>query len=580
MEGEARSEQGGGAGEAPGMGGAAPTPSTPPPVTGEPPPPEALDPGPPGWVADGEPARDCPGCAARVPARARTCPACGLTLRDPMRESRVSQRLRALGGARRDRSDESDTLVGLPPLKDDEPLPEVAPRQPAGPRLPPVHPRRLTWLLLVGLALACWASGIGFDAQLSPGRAVEVGGLVARGWSEPWRLVVATFVHAALPVAAVGAYAVFLFGGELERRVGAGAVLFLLVVVGAGLNAARVLVEDARSLWLLAGVWPAGLALGGAALALAVLAPAPGARRPPGLLASMAIQAAFVAVMAHSSQMLTVGLQAVMFLALGAGLVAGLLLSLAGGAGQGSGCLLGGVAVAALVAAEAERARGPRSPGPPPWAPPPTAGPDLGDLREVVVDDLRVRLELPTGWREGNPATSEVKCAACEQEVRVPAAHGKAGDEVPCPSCGQGRVRPRPRAWVDWVEGGFFGGWRTVRLYSAARGPFDAADTLAERIGAQMVTGEGWLKDVVPLADRPLSEGAEGGAAWLQAAGWRSAWALVLRGRSGRDALVCRMYFLVGERRTVQLVTIEPDDGAGQGALFDAIARSVRELKD
>lgn len=532
-----------------------------------------------GWVEGDDAGRACPGCAARVPARARTCPACGLTLRDPMRESRVSQRLRALHRARRDVSDESDTLEGHPPIRDDDPLPEVVPRQPAGPPLPPVHPRRLTWLLILGLALACWASGVTHQTELSPARTIEVGGLVARGWGEPWRLVVGTFVHASISFAALGAFMVFVFGGELERRVGAGALLFLLVVVGVGLNAARVLVEDARSLWLLAGVWPAGLSLGGAALALTVLAPTPGVRGSLSLIGSLAIHLAIILTVASSQGMLTAGLQAVLFLAVGSGLVAGLLLSLTRGAGQGTGCLLGGVAVATLVAAEAERARGRPATSPPPWEPQ-VARVAVGELTPVTVEDLKVRLELPRGWSEGGPATCEVRCAGCEQEVRVQATRGRPTGDVPCPSCGQA-VRPRARSYVDYREAGLFWGGRTLRLYSAQRGPFDAADTLAERIGAQMVQGEGWLKDVVPVADGPLGEGVEG---WLAASGWRSAWTLVLRGRSGRDPLLCRMYFLVGERRTVQLVSVEHDDGGADGgqagALLDAVARSVRELKD
>lgn len=540
------------------------------------------------WVAPGEPDRGCHGCAARIPATAVTCPACGVELppppRSPRRESRVSQQLRALGRLHRDIADDSDTLEGHPPLRDDEPLPEIVPRTPAaaGPPLPPVHPRRLTWLLLLALAFVCWQTGAldpgAGGVVLSEERLARAGALAARSWSEPWRLVMGTFVHQSVIMAVVTGFMVLIFGGELERRVGAGVVLFVVVAVGAGLNAARVLTEPAASLLLLGGGWPAGLALGGAAFALAVLAPSPGIRRPWGLAISIVIATAIILTVAHQGHLITPSLQATLFLSLGAGLVTGLVLSLARGAGQGAGCLLGGVAVAALVAAEVERSGRGRTLPAPPWEPS-TPSVAAADLRTVTLDDLKVRVEVPAGWTEGTNPTCEVRCPACKQEVEVTATRGPSELTVPCPSCGEGRVKPKSRVYVDFSDSGLFGP-RTLRLYSLPKGPFDAADTMATRFGAQMVREEGFLHDVVHVTDGPL-----GDAGWQQAAGWRSAWSLVLRGRVDRRSLISRMYFLVGERRTVQMVTIEPDEGGPPeatpaGALFDAIARSARELKE
>ena len=537
------------------------------------------------WVAAGEADRGCHGCGARIPATAVTCPACAAELPPPprsrRRESRVSQQLRALGRLHRDIADDSDTLEGHPPLRDDDPLPALARREPrAGPPLAPVHPRRVVWLLLLALAVVGWLSGATWDG-LSEAKLTRAGALVAGSWDEPWRLVVATFVHQHVFMAVLTGFMVFVFGGELERRVGAGVVLFVVVVLGAGLNAARVLTEAPPSLGLLAGGWPAGLALGGAAFSLAVLAPAPGIRRPWGLAASIVIDVVILLTVAHQGRLIGPALQALLFLSLGAGLLTGLVLSLARGAGQGTGLLLGGVALAALVAAEVERAGDDRRLPAPPWEPR-TSPVARTELRTVTLEDLAVRLDLPAGWDEGALATCEVKCPACAQEVKVTASRGASDETVACPSCGEGRVRPRPRVYADFSDSGLFGPRATLRLWSVPKGPFDAADTMATRIGAQMVQGGGFLTDVVPVADRPLGEDQEG---WLPDAGWRSAWALALRGRSGGRALICRMYFLVGERRTVQVITTEADEGAPPqatpaGALFDAIARSARELKE
>lgn len=540
------------------------------------------------WVAPGEPDRGCHGCSARVPASASTCPACGVELppppRSPRRESRVSQQLRALGRLHRDIADDSDTLEGHPPLRDDDPLPEIVPRAKAtaGPPLPPVHPRRVTWLLLLALALVCWQTGAldqgaGGVVQ-SEERLARAGALLARSWTDPWRLVIGTFVHQSVIMAVVTGFMVFIFGGELERRVGAGVVLFVVVVLGAALNAARVLTESAPSLGLLAGGWPAGLALGGAAFALAVLAPSPGIRRPWGLAISIVIDTAILLTVAHAANLITPSLQAILFLSLGAGLVTGLVLSLARGAGQGTGWLLGGVAFAALIAAEVERSGRGRSLPAPPWEP---GGQDVvaADLRAVSLDDLHVQLQVPAGWTEGSEATCQVKCPACREEVDITASRGPTDATVPCPSCGEGQVRPKPRLYANFSDSGLFGP-RMVRVWSTPKGPYDAADTLATRLGAEMVRGAGFLSDVVHVSDGPF-----GDAEWQRAAGWRSSWSLVLRGRADRRPLICRMYFLVGERRTVQMITIEPDEGSAPdqtaaGALFDAVARSARELKE
>lgn len=538
------------------------------------------------WVAAGEPDRACPGCAARVPASATVCPACAAELPPAprRRESRVSQQLRALGRIHRDIADDSDTLEGHPPLRDDDPLPEIAVRgtSSGGPPLPPVHPRRLTWLLLLAIAFVCWQTGAlepgAGGMVLSEERLARAGALLPRSWSEPWRLITGTFVHQSVIMAVVTGFMVFIFGGELERRVGSGVVLFLVVVGGAALNAARVLTESAPSLALLAGGWPAGLTLGGAALALAVLAPAPGIRRPWSLAISILIDAVIVLSIAHQARQIGSSLQAVVFLSLGAGLVAGLLLSLARGAGQGTGCLLGGVAMAVLVAAELERSgRGSALPSPP-WEP---GGSSVAaaDLRAVTIDDLKVRLDVPAGWAEGPEATCRVTCAACKQEVEVAASRGPTEATVACPSCREGRVRPRPRLYTNFRDSGLFGP-RMIRIWSTPKGPYDAADTLATRLGIEMVRGAGFLTDVVPVGDGPFGDDE-----WRLAAGWRSSWALVLEGRSDQRPLVCRMYVLVGERRTVQMITIEPHEGSSPatsaaGALFDAVARSVRELKE
>lgn len=501
--------------------------------------------------------------------------------RDPMRESRVSKQLRELGRLHREIADDSDTLEGHPPLRDDDPLPEIVPRQPAGsgPTLPPIFPRRITWLLMLALAIACGVTGL-FDldgAAMSERRFAELGGLVVRSFDEPWRLVLGTFVHQSIYLAVLTGFMVFLFGSELERRVGSGVVLFLVIVAGVGLNAARVAAEPSKGLLVLAGGWPAGLALGGAALGLAVLAPAPGARRPFHLVLSLLIDVGFLLTVAHQMHVLTPGLQAVVFLSLGLGLVVGLALAVGRGVSPGIGVVLGGVALATLLAAQAERQRARASMPAPPWDPVATTV-EVGDLEASTFDDLKVRINLPAGWRE-TEATCEVKCPACAEEVKVPASKGPSEATVECPRCEAGQVKPRARHYVDFTDPALFGGQRTLRLWSGARGPFDAADTLATRIGAQLESGSGFLSNVETLVDRPLGEGDAG---WLKAAGWRSAWVLVMRGQAGSRRHVCRMYFLVGERRTVQIITIEPDDGDrsddANAALFDAIARSVREL--
>lgn len=499
--------------------------------------------------------------------------------RDPMRESRVSKQLRELGRLHRDIADDSDTLEGHPPLRDDDPLPEIVARERAGhgPALPPIHPRRMTWLLLLALVAACWATGLfAFDASpMGERRFAELGGLVHRSFDEPWRLVLGTFVHQSFYVAVLTGFMVFLFGGELERRAGAGVVLFVVVVAGVGLNAARVASEPPMGLLILAGGWPAGLALGGAALALSVLTPAPGARGPFQLLLSLVLELVFLLAIAHQTRVLTPGLQAVLFLSVGVGLVVGLALAIGRGVSSGVGFVLGGVALATVVAAQAEHHRSRASMPAPPWEPPPVTV-AVEDLQTETFEDLKVRLDLPDGWREAE-AMCEVKCPGCLQEVKVPAAKGPSEATVQCPACEAAQVRPRPRQYIDFSEPSLFGGQRTLRLWSGGRGPFDAADTLATRIGAQLDSGGGFLTNVETLVDRPLGDGDP---AWLKAAGWRSAWVLVMRGQASQRSHVCRMYFLVGERRTVQIITIEPDagDGLANGALFDAIARSVREL--
>jgi membrane associated rhomboid family serine protease len=500
--------------------------------------------------------------------------------RDPMRESRVSKQLRELGRLHRDIADDSDTLEGHPPLRDDDPLPEIVPRHaPAsGPALPPIYPRRMTWLLLLALVVACWATGLfAFGAApMGERRFAELGGLVTRSFDEPWRLVLGTFVHQSFYVAVLTGFMVFLFGGEVERRVGSGVVLFVVVVAGVGLNAARVASEPPMGLLILAGGWPAGLALGGAALALSVLAPAPGARRSFQLLLSLGLDLAILLTIAYQTHVLTPGLQAVLFLSVGAGLVLGLALAVGRGVSPGVGVVLGGVALATVVAAQAERERSRATMPAPPWEPAPVTV-AAEDLEAATFEDLKVRLDLPSGWREAE-AMCEVKCPGCLQEVKVPAAKGPSDATVECPACEAAQVKPRARNYIDFTEPrDLFGGQRTLRLWSGGRGPFDAADTLATRIGAQLDSGSGFLSNVETLVDRPLGDGDP---AWLKAAGWRSAWVLVMRGQASQRSHVCRMYFLVGERRTVQIITIEPDegDGAANGALFDAIARSVREL--
>lgn len=497
------------------------------------------------------------------------------------RTSRVHERLKALGRAPRDASEFSDTLEGHPPLRDDGPLPEIVPRTPAAPAppLPPVHPVRASWALLFAVALACWATGaLDVRGGLTEPRLLEVGGLVAQQWSEPWRLVVGTFVHQFVLMAVLTGFMFLIFGGELERRVGGGTVLFLVVVLGAGLNAARVAAEPARSLFALAGGWPVGLALGGAALALSVLAPAPGARRPWSLILSLGLEVTILVAIAQQLGTVAAGFQAVLFLSLGVGLVVGLALALLRGAAQGSGCLLGGVALATLVAAQAERERERRvSPGRAPWeAPAPSVL--TAELRRTTFDDLKLALDLPD-WSQ-LPPRCDVKCPSCKREVEVPASIGKSDRTHECPECGQDGVKPTPRFYVDTLDPAL-GGGRWFRLIVTPRGPFDAADTLALRRGEDLGRGD-WasFKDVTPVVSRPLSDDPT----WLATSGWQSAWLLVVRGRFGERASVSRQYFLVGKSRTAQLITFEVDDGVtpadqtAGAALFDAVAKSAREL--
>lgn len=567
----------------------------------------------------------CSGCGARLPASEAVCPFCGRDLAvsppaataapvapaavtdappatrpveppasgagplDPVaataggvgRTGRVNERLRALGRVPRDGSNDSDTLEGHPPLaSDDSPLPEIARRPPPGPPLvlPPVHPARVSWLLLLAVLVACWATGLTFRTGLSEPRLADVGGLLAQQWSEPWRLVLGTFVHQVGLVAVFTAVMFLFFGLELERRVGSGVVLFLVVVGGVALNAARVASEPPRSLFVLAGGWPAGLALGGAVLALSVLAPSPGVRRPWAVFLTLGLEVTLIVAVAQQAGALTSGLQGVLFLSVGVGLVAGLLLALTRSGAGGGGCLLGGIAVATLVAAQGERERERRTqPGPAPWeAPVATVLPV--ELSTTSLQDLKLSIELPD-WTEV-PTRVDVKCPACKREVQVTASIGKAEGTVECPECGKDGVKPTPRFYIDSMDPALHG-QRWFRLIVTPRGPFDAADTLALRRGEELGNGD-WasFKDVTPVASRPLSDDPT----WAQESGWQSAWVLVVSGRFGDRPTVSRQYFLIGKHRTVQLITFEVDDGVTPpdqtpaAALFDAVARSAREL--
>ncbi len=440
----------------------------------------------------------------------------------------------------------------------------------ADPPLPPDRPRRLTFLLLLALIGGYLLLG-GGGAGVS-GAALERAGLldptVLSHPEQAWRLVHATFVHANPFVLMVAGFLVWFGGGEAERRGGSGLLLAGVVGAAAALNALRVVVEPAATLRELSGAWPAGCALAAAAGVLA-------RRRGEGaarLVAVLGFDVALLAFLAFSAGALQEVL-VVVGAALGMGVGLGAIWPQGEGR-VGAGCLAALVAPGLLIGAEAQRrASGGAAPLPPPWEVPAVdevapVAPET-ELRPVDLPRLRVSLDLPSGWKQ-QPTRRD--CPACGEEVTFEPARGEAPEERPCPACGEAVEAPKDQRQAQFVEGSLlsFGLARQLVVWTAPRGPYDAPDTLATRLIADLGGPSSFLRQARLVDEGPFrSEGL--GAGYL----------VSLRGAlGGGQQVALRLYVFVGEGRTVLVRSLaSASDGAADArdaALFDAVARSLR----
>jgi len=471
-------------------------------------------------------------------------------------------------------------------LERTEPVRPGPPREPsaAAPEAarPPDRPRLMALALVLAFLLFFGLAG-GFGGgdwwRADPGGVVEQGALLKTSLAdaprEAWRLVRGTFVHASAPALVVGAFMAWFLGGEVERRAGGGVLLGLVVFGGALLNACRLAVEDAGTLATLAGAWPAGALLGGAALAVTY-------RDGRGALAvglHLAIELGLLFVFAASAAALEVGVVTVAVAGLGLGLVLGLALpSRPRPDPAGGGLCLGLAAVLALVGAQVGKATLPPPRPPPPWeAPPPPREQEA--FRAVELADLGVGLELPARLEETTSPRTQT-CRACDEDVEVPGGPAPA-EPIPCPSCGED-LQVRARTWARFVESGsgLFGGppRRIVTLVAYDKQPFDAPDTVGLKLMGELDGPDSSLAEPVLLAEAPFRPD---GAALP---GYR----VVLRTRfadsPGADYRYW-VYTFVGEVKTIQLHGLAPAGAGGDprrdpGASFDAVAASVRELSE
>lgn len=421
-----------------------------------------------------------------------------------------------------------------------EPVPEAAPR--------------LVWLswVLVTLVALPFVVHAGRAGSVDPVPLSALDGLGALrprdAWGEPWRLVQALTVHRNVAVMLVTCLLTLMAGLEVERRRGAGTVLGLFVSLGALVNTARCVVETPGSLQELSGGWPAALALGGVALALALLTPRGAGRGAARMGFAVLLDVLLLALIADQGKLLDSGLQATMLLATGLGLVVGLLLSFvkapAPGAPNAPGIVLGGLGALLVVTAQlfhaAHGVQQPSSTLPlPPGTDLPAVEPDLPVLVTRTLDELSAAIDLPEEWEQ---LPSEAKGTASFRTKSTTSSFG-----LP--------VGPRV----------------SLRLQSTAKGPYDAPDTIARHVLATLGKPDGFLPGAVPVMDG-FFDGACG-----------RGFVIAVQGTSeAGQRYQYRIYLFVGAKRTLRLDVYVDDDGdpaetARAAALLDKVARSVRE---
>ncbi len=416
-----------------------------------------------------------------------------------------------------------------------EPEPEAAPRL-----------VWLSWLLVVLIALpfVVHAARAGAVDPVPLSSLDGLGALRARdAWGEPWRLVQALTVHRNVTVLLVTCLLTLMAGLEVERRRGAGTVLGLFVGLGALVNAARCVVEAPGSLQELSGGWPAALALGGVALALALLTPRGAGRGAARMGFALLLDVLLLALIADQGKLLDSGLQATMLLATGVGLVVGLLLSFvkppAPGAPNQVGIVLGSAGLLLVVTAQLfHAAHGAQQPSTTLPLPPgtdllPAVEPDLPVLVTRSLGELSAAIDVPEDW-----------------------------EQLPSEAKGLASFRGATRS---------FGPRVSLRLQSTAKGPYDAPDTIARHVLATLGQPGGFLPGAEPVMDG-VFEGACG-----------RGFVIAVQGTSeAGQRYQYRIYLFVGARRTLRLDVYVDDDGdpaetARAAALLDKVARSVRE---
>lgn len=521
--------------------------------------------------ADGqaEPSR-CPGCFREL-SEPGPCPGCGY------------------GGAL---AEDPAPDVAAPPESSPPPLADDVlplPGEPRGPLPPapsggyqtdpqakppprPELPRVLIWLLLF-LIVGVYV-GVGGSWDSAPLSALDARGLLHPQVLDDlprdgWRLIHATFVHRLFYVLLISVFLVWFLGGEVEQRAGGGLVLLVCVVLGGGLNAVRVALEPAASLKTFSGAWPAGLALAGVALSLVV-------RRGESklrVLSLLVFELALLGFLAYIANLLSWQLVTVAGVSLGAGCVVGALWPQGPGRAP-TGCLVGVVAIGVLGLAEAARhlEQGQRR-SRPPWETPPAVRLDV-ELKPVDLQPLKVRVDLPVGWKE-HPQPRTGTCPQCREKVSFPPrkhaelAQVEQPETKQCPKC-EAEVWPSRFNQVLFAESTLFSQPRRVQVMSWPRGPFDAPDTL---LGDRQL-GQPTLQQSVPE-----EEGFFGEETGPMGRGYR----VTSRGQLRGKPFLMHLYMYVGKRRAVFLRCLAPDPGSPQdrelnGAVFDAIARSIRPL--
>jgi len=412
----------------------------------------------------------------------------------------------------------------LPP----EPTGGFHPEGPAA--APPLAPRRATLVL----ALALVAVYVGLGGSLAGGLTADAlqragglhGAVLDQLPAEAWRLVRATFVHADLFVLIVTLFLVGSAGGEAERRGGSGLVLACVAALAPVLNAVRVALEPGVTLTALAGGWPAGVALGGAATALALRR-----REGPQVTAIVVLEVAILLFLAFT-QGAAAEVGAVLAAAGVAGLALGAVWPLSAGR-EGAGCCA--ALAAALLLGGAEVARERAAAPPPPWVE--AAAPAAFELRRFAA--VGVALETPGHWEE----------------------RGLEGD------AGARRTR------VQLVEGGGFlrtGFQRQVLVVLAPKGPFDAADTLATRVAADLARPGSFLSGARIVEEGPFPSDSLG-----------LGYSVTVTGRAQDLPVYVQAALFVQGDRTIMVRLVGPADDHGVVApseleLTGRIARSVR----